>query len=126
VQKTTERFWSIYFKAYLTLFIIFTLLTIYFQEFPLVYTIVLDVIALYGFYKFVTTKTVSYSFFWIIIASLFTARIIRLWYNLLPNIYPWLSLSEQKVSLWILASSLPQLPVVLALWLYSFQKSQNA
>ncbi|MBF4988342.1 hypothetical protein [Methylophilus sp. 14] len=126
MQNISNRGWYLYFFVYLLLFISLSIFTIYKGQDLSIISLSLDVLALIGLYKFARTNTVSFSFIWVIIASFFTARLLFVWYILIPNIYPWLSMFEQMVSLWGLVGSAFQVPVAYALWRYSFRKEQNA
>ena len=124
----THKGWTIYLVVYFVMFVVFASFT--FSDNNLgqvfstlfVFSTLLDVISLIGLFKYARTRTVSYSMIWVIIAAFFTAKLLFTWSKLIPNLYPWFSTPEQKVSLAGLAGALLQVPVAYALWRYSFRK----
>lgn len=84
----------------------------------------IDLFPILGLYCFVRKPSVSYPFFWTILAVIFTARILVFfnWGAGLLNLLPWASHREQYHLLGVLLAILFQTPMLYALWRYSFRK----
>lgn len=123
--RQIRKGWAIYLAGYAVLFAIFLYPSLQFAgRVSLVQAIstLLDVVAMACLYRHVrrlTVPSLGLRLAFTGIALLFAARIAFVLYLLVPNVVPWQGSPEQWVSLWGVGGLLFQIPMALALLLYS-------
>ena len=134
-MKTTHQLyrkgWALYLAIYAAVFVIF--LYPYFRyvesiEPVQISSTMLDlaaIVCLYWHVRRQPVQSLGIRVVFIVFAFVFLARILFALYLLLPNLFPWLSSSEQRISVIGLCGILFQIPMAVALFAYSTGVQRN-